>query len=129
MLVALSARITDVLRPGDTLARLSGDEFVVVCEELDRKGEAEVIAARIVEAVARPFELDGMVVEISVSIGSACAGLRDNDPEALIHEADLAMYQAKRKGRVKLQLLDRREQIVANSQLGLERDLGQAVVF
>jgi predicted signal transduction protein with EAL and GGDEF domain len=127
LLVGVGARITEILRPGDTLARQSGDEFVVVCEELDRKDEAEIIAARIVEAVARPFDLSGTVIEITVSVGCACAGLRDKDPEVLIHEADLAMYQVKRKGGGRFQLLDRREQLFAISQVGLERDLRQAV--
>ncbi len=57
LLIAVAGRLTAVLRPGDTLARMSGDEFVILCEDLDKPAEIEAIAARVVDAIATPFVL------------------------------------------------------------------------
>jgi diguanylate cyclase (GGDEF)-like protein len=97
VLVAVSSRLTDVLRPGDTLARLSGDKFVVVCGELTDEGQIEGLATRLDAALATPFDLAGSNVQLSASIGIAFAG-QGNDPEQLLDGADIAMYEVKRKG-------------------------------
>ena len=55
--VAVADRLTGLLRPGDTLARMSGDEFVILCEDLDEAAEVDLIAARIGDAIAEPFDL------------------------------------------------------------------------
>ena len=87
LLVAVSSRITQMLRPGDTLARLSGDEFVIVCEGLDQENQIEGLAERLDDAIATPFDLRGGPVYLSASIGIAFAG-RGNDPEQLLHRAE-----------------------------------------
>ena len=97
LLVAVSTRLTNLLRPGDTLARLSGDEFVIVCTDLDAEDQIEGLATRLDVAIATPFDLSGQDVKLSASIGIAFAG-QGNDPEQLLHKADIAMYQAKRGG-------------------------------
>jgi diguanylate cyclase (GGDEF)-like protein len=96
LLVALSQRLTTEVRPGDTLARVSGDEFVILCEDLDDPTEAETIVARIDRAVRRPFALSTTEVSITASIGTAFTGHGDDAPEQLLHDADLAMYRVKR---------------------------------
>jgi diguanylate cyclase (GGDEF)-like protein len=106
LLVAVAQRLVSVLRPVDTLARLSGDEFVIVCEDLDHESQAEIIAVRIVNALRAPFLLAGVEVEISASVGVAIAGPGQHLPEQLLHDADAAMYRVKRNGGANHQILD-----------------------
>jgi len=127
LLVAVAERISRLLRPGDTLARLSGDEFVILSEELDDQTHAEAIALRVVEALEEPFELPGAVVEISGSIGIAIAGTDQNDPEQLLRDADIAMYQVKHKGGARSQVIDLRQRHVEENRAALQRDLHHAV--
>jgi diguanylate cyclase (GGDEF)-like protein len=72
LLVAVGQRLSRVLRPGDSLARLSGDEFVVLCEDLDDPAQADGIAARFDAAPSRPFLLTGTELSVHGSVGIAC---------------------------------------------------------
>ena len=127
LLIAVADRMTGLLRPGDTLARLSGDEFVIVCEQISEKLQIHMIARRIVEALGTPFALDDVVVEVAASVGIAFSAPRASDPEELLREADIAMYQAKRGGGGTHQVIDVREQSLAERMVALQRDLGMAV--
>jgi diguanylate cyclase (GGDEF)-like protein len=126
LLLAVSSRLSDVLRPGDTLARLSGDEFVVVCADLNEEGQIEGLATRLDVAIATPFDLAGLIVELSASIGIAFAE-QGNDPEQLLHRADIAMYQVKRKGGAHHQVLDVDRQSHEDFSSSLQKDVSQAV--
>jgi diguanylate cyclase (GGDEF)-like protein len=126
LLLAVSSRLSDVLRPGDTLARLSGDEFVVVCADLSEEGQIEGLATRLDVAIATPFDLAGLIVELSASIGIAFAE-QGNDPEQLLHRADIAMYQVKRKGGAHHQVLDVDRQSHEDFSSSLQKDVSQAV--
>jgi diguanylate cyclase (GGDEF)-like protein len=128
LLVAVGRRIAGLLRPGDTVARLSGDEFVVLCEELDHEPQAKVIAHRIIDALAIPFPLARGEVELTASIGIAFAASGHDDPQQLLQLADIAMYQVKRKGGANTQVVDLREQLLAEHQASLKMDLGQAML-
>jgi diguanylate cyclase (GGDEF)-like protein len=127
LLVAVAERMAGLLRPGDTLARLSGDEFVIICEEITQKLQIHIIARRIVEALGAPFPLDDVVVEVSASVGIAFSTSEGTDPEELLREADIAMYQAKRRGGGTHQVVDVQEQGLAERLVALQRDLGLAV--
>jgi diguanylate cyclase (GGDEF)-like protein len=109
LLVAVAKRLTGVLRPGDSLARLSGDEFVVLCEDLEDPSGADGIAARFADALATPFDLSGLELQIDASIGIAFTGHGSDAPEELIHDADLAMYRTKRHRDHNHRVLDLRE--------------------
>jgi diguanylate cyclase (GGDEF)-like protein len=123
LLVAVADRLTTHLRPGDTLAHLSGDEFVILCEDLSGRLEVDAIAARIGAALGEPYVLSCGEVQTSASIGIALTGAGDHFPEEVLHDADLAMYQAKRKGGARHQLIDLGEQRLAEQRAGLQRDL------
>ena len=127
LLIAVAARLTGLLRPGDTLARLSGDEFVILCEDLEEENQVQVIARRVVTALSEPFELTGVEVEISASVGIAYTGPGEHVPEQLLQDADIAMYQAKRKGGHDHQVIDLREQQLAERRTGLQSDLRGAL--
>ena len=127
LLVAVAERLTDALRPGDTLARMSGDEFVILCEDLKESAEVEAIAARVVAAVGEPFMLSGIQVNVSASVGIAFSGRGDQLSEQILQDADAAMYQAKRKGGAQHQIVDLREQDRAIRRTSLEHDLRGAL--
>jgi diguanylate cyclase (GGDEF)-like protein len=126
LLIAVSERIGGALRPADTTARLSGDEFVILCEELDEMEQVEIVASRIVDLLGTPFVLADGVVEISASVGIAFAGQAHHDPEQLLHAADLAMYQVKRKGGANHQIIDLRPKHLAEDHMDLRIALGRA---
>ena len=98
VLVALGERLTAVLRPGDTLARLSGDEFLILLEDLESPSQADSIADRIHAALTVAFPVSGAEVKMTACIGIAL-GDRRSSPGKLIHEADLAMYRTKSQHR------------------------------
>ena len=126
LLVAVGDRLARMLRPGDTLARLSGDEFVVVCHELDHERQVEGVASRVVVAIASPFSLGDTRVELSASVGIAFAADKDS-AEKVLHKADVAMYQVKRRGGGHHQVIDLDEQELTEYQASLQGDLGDAV--
>jgi len=127
LLVAVAARLTKLLRPGDTLARLAGDEFVILCEDLDDALQVEPIAARIDVALAKTFVLTGTEVQVTASVGIAFAGCGGDVPEEILQDADTAMYQAKSKGGARHGTIDLRERSRASRRAGLNRDLGHAL--
>jgi diguanylate cyclase (GGDEF)-like protein len=127
LLVAVAQRMAGLIRPGDTLARLSGDEFVIVCEAISEKPQIHLVASRIVEALASPFKIDHVLVELSASVGIAFSAEDEDDPEQLLREADIAMYQAKRRGGGTHQVVDVRERSLAERMVMLQHDLGRAV--
>ena len=98
LLVQVARRLEAAIRPADTLARLSGDEFVILCEELDVAAEADEIAGRLVDALEEPFSLSCGKVTVGVSVGVA-ESLPGGIPSLkLLDRADRAMYQAKHRG-------------------------------
>ena len=93
------ARLRLCLRETDTLARIGGDEFVVLQADVEKPEEAGSLARRFVEAIAEPFDLDGRQAYVGVSIGvSVCPG-DGEDVDTLLKNADLAMYRSKSEGR------------------------------
>ena len=126
LLVAVARRLTQQLRPGDTLARFSGDEFVILCEDAATESEVSGIAARIGAAIAKPFVISGTEVGTSASIGVALASDDADLPEQLLHNADMAMYQAKRSGGARHQTIDVDEQTRTDERALLQRDVRHA---
>jgi diguanylate cyclase (GGDEF)-like protein len=98
LLQQVGPRLESVLREGDFVARIGGDEFVVLLTEFDAPSRAVVIAERIVAVIAMPFELDGHLVLVAASVGIATSPEHGADFEALMQHADSAMYSAKTSG-------------------------------
>lgn len=94
----VAVRLEELVRPSDTIARFGGDEFLVLCEDIENRRHAVVIAERLSGGLADPFEIDGHEIYVGASIGIALASNRSSTSEALIRDADQAMYQAKRVG-------------------------------
>jgi diguanylate cyclase (GGDEF)-like protein/PAS domain S-box-containing protein len=99
LLIVTGRRLREALRAGDTLARVGGDEFVAVCEDVSTEEELMANGERMRRRFADPFEIGGEPRKVSASIGVALAGSPDEDPGRLIQRADRAMYAAKQHGR------------------------------
>jgi diguanylate cyclase (GGDEF)-like protein len=97
LLVAFGERMTGRLRAADTVARLAGDEFVVLCEDIEERADVDGIASRIDLAVSGLFHLTGAEVKVTASIGIAFADGGSN-AEAVLQDADQARSRAKRRG-------------------------------
>jgi diguanylate cyclase (GGDEF)-like protein len=126
LLLAVSGRLSGLVRPGDTLARFSGDEFVFLCEDLYDAADAESLAARIDESFTNPFVLNGIELAVTASVGVAFAGPGQDITEQLLVDADIAMYQAKRKGGAGHEVFDLRESLRTADRVSMERDLRNA---
>jgi diguanylate cyclase (GGDEF)-like protein len=107
LLVTIGARLTEAVRGTDTVARVGGDEFVVVAEDIADLATVKAFGQRLVEAIGAPLQLDGCNVSPSVSIGIALTSDSAHSPSSLIRDADLAMYRAKDAGGGRCELDDR----------------------
>ena len=121
----VARRLSLVVRPGDTLARLYGDEFVLLCEDLTDLDDVGALTDRIQAAMDPPFTAGGADLRITASVGVAFAGPGEYVPERLIAEADTAMYDAKRGG-IGSKVVDLRDAVQHNETGRLSRDLAAA---
>jgi diguanylate cyclase (GGDEF)-like protein/PAS domain S-box-containing protein len=126
LLVAFAERVASALRPGDTVARLGGDEFTVLLEGLVQPAEATVVADRILRAMREPFHLDDndLFVGASIGISLSAEGLT---PADLISAADLAMYDAKRRGRGRWAVFDEHMNRRVTDRLARQTELRQVI--
>ena len=100
LLVAVAARLRDAVRRGDLVARLGGDEFVVLCEDVEDKAEAAAVADRVSQCLTHPFECGGKPVHVRASVGIALSDGPATTVDALLRDADTAMYHVKSTGGV-----------------------------
>ncbi|HEX2196717.1 MAG TPA: diguanylate cyclase, partial [Actinomycetota bacterium] len=128
LLVDVARRITAATRPGDTIARLGGDELAVLLEDLDSLDGAIQVAERLIGLFERPFVVDGSELFIHASIGVAF-NERDAEtsPGDLLRDADIAMYEAKRGGKASFRLFEVGMRVAARERLQLKADLQRAV--
>jgi diguanylate cyclase (GGDEF)-like protein len=122
LLVAVGQRLTAVVRPGDTLARFSGDEFVIFCEDLTGAQDIDGVVRRIQHSFDAPFGIGDHEVAVTASIGVAFAGPGENITNRLVSRADLAMYRAKGHGGGH-EVVDLRENPQSPDDDSLEQDL------
>jgi len=100
LLKEMATRLRSSLRETDVLARLGGDEFAILQPgERDQREAAIMLAVRIIDLIAKPFDLDGRKVSVGTSIGIALAPQDGLDPDELLKKADLALYRTKAAGR------------------------------
>jgi diguanylate cyclase (GGDEF)-like protein/PAS domain S-box-containing protein len=120
-----AARIAGAIRPGDTVARFGGDEFVVVCDDVNLI-ETEQIAERVLEALSQPCTISNQDVHVTASLGIAVAD-ETATPESLLRDSDAAMYRAKERGRGRIEVFDEAVRSKAETRLATESALRRAV--
>ena len=127
VLIEVAKRLARVTRRTDTVARLGGDEFVVLCSALHEDDDARVLGDRVVRAVGEPFALDGRDLSVTASVGVVLSRDPFADPDALVDDADLAMYEAKQMGKncSRVSEPSDRARTIANHEL--ERELRKAL--
>ena len=127
LLVAIAERLLKNVRPGDTVARLGGDEFTVLLEDLPDFSEVTRIAERLQESFLTPFSLSQHEIHISASIGIVPGSMGYSEAEAVLRDADIAMYRAKTLGRARYAVFDIPMRERALGLLALGADLRRAV--
>ena len=127
LLIAVARRLMSTLRPGDTLARVSGDEFLIVCEDITDLKHGERIAARIHAVLEAPFAIEPRSITISASIGVAVATDPKEEAADLVLHADGALYEAKRCGGGQSRSATDRARTATDRRLNVERDLRRAI--
>ena len=125
LLIQVGERLRRALRPEDFLARVGGDEFVVV---LERTSEADLVrmADRLMAALRSPFDLGGRPIVMTASIGLVFAGDR-GDAESLVRDADAALFRAKETGRDRIVVFDEHIRAAALARMEIEADLREAL--
>jgi len=126
LLKETAARLRSVARDSDTVARIGGDEFVLLMEDIASLADGVSLARRLLESIARPLEIAGRQVQISGSVGIVVYP-DHGDKDKLVAHADAAMYAAKRAGGNTYALFESHMDAGALEQLSLQNDLRQAV--
>ena len=126
LLVEVAARLRQCVRVTDTIARLAGDEFAILVGELESEDDATAVALRVSETLARPVEIDGVEMFVRASVGIAI-GAGDTSPEALIRDADVALYAAKSGGKSGFRVFVPAMRDAVVNKLELKADLRRAL--
>src|ERR687894_139846 len=127
VLIEVAERLRESVRPGDTVGRIFGDEFAVLLEAPTSIEEAGRVAERLQKGLQAPFDVDGEEVFVSPSIGIALGESPDDRPEEVLRQADLAMYEAKRRGKAEYQIYKPSMNTRAVNRMDLESELRRAV--
>lgn len=127
LLQVIAQRLLEVTRERDTVARMGGDEFVVLAEELEEKNGAAILSQRLIEKVTEPLMLIGNDLTITTSVGVALYPRDGDNADELMKHADTAMYAAKTAGRNTFRFFDVQMNDAAEEKLKLEMELRRAV--
>jgi diguanylate cyclase (GGDEF)-like protein len=127
LLSGVAERLCRVLRPTDVMARFGGDEFTVLLPGITSEGYALGVARRLAEALREPLVLDGERRYVSASVGVSFSGPGEDDPHALLRDADAAMYRAKEMGKSRCEVFDDSMRERALERLELESGLRHAL--
>lgn len=127
LLVAIARLLESCVCSHDMVARLSGDEFVILLTEIEDEEEARRITEYILERMSQPFFLGGHTIHTSVSIGLLPHTAQYDDPDEMLRHADIAMYQAKLSGKSRYQVFNLSQQILTTDLWQIESDLRRAL--
>jgi diguanylate cyclase (GGDEF)-like protein/PAS domain S-box-containing protein len=127
LLQSVASRILVCVREGDTVARVGGDEFVIVIPAIESSADATAVAGKILEVLASAFHLHGNDLHVAASIGISLYPSDGSDAETLMRNADTAMYHAKDSGRANFQYFTQHMNVAAQQRLSLENSLRRAL--
>ena len=127
LLQSVASRILVCVREGDTVARVGGDEFVIVIPGIGSSGDGSSVASKILEVLGAAFHLSGNDLHVSASVGISLYPSDGSDAEMLMRNADTAMYHAKDSGRGNFQFFTQHMNVAAQQRLTLENALRRAL--
>ncbi|HYR28711.1 MAG TPA: EAL domain-containing protein [Thermoanaerobaculia bacterium] len=127
LLKQVANRLRHAVREGDTVARVGGDEFTIVLQEIQRPDDAAAIAKKVIRSIADPIEVNGHKLYVTTSIGVTVYPRDGEDAETLLKNADAAMYRAKGEGRNTYQMATSELSRTTQEQMLLESGLHQAM--
>lgn len=127
LLIEVAERLKGCLREEDSVARLGGDEFAILLNRIGSPQFASLVASKIIKVLSKPFVLVGQEVNARASVGITLAPIDSNNIDILMKNADLAMYQAKEKGRNSFQFYTTEMNLEVASRLQLEREMQHAL--
>jgi diguanylate cyclase (GGDEF)-like protein/PAS domain S-box-containing protein len=126
MLIEVAERLRRALRPHDTVSRFGGDEFTILCENIDERA-AKTVAERIASSLSEPFMINGHELFASASIGVTISRDHRAVADEMLRDADSAMYRAKEQGRSRFVIFEGAMRMRATERLGIENDLRRAL--
>ena len=127
LLLQMARRIQEKLRPNDIVARLGGDEFALLVSDITHERDAIVLAERLMDAMRRPFVLGDVELIASASIGFTFSAIGYDNADAVLRDADTAMYKAKAAGKARYALFDSGLHTAVSERLRLEGELRAAI--
>ena len=127
LLVQVSERLTSILRESDVLARVGGDEFLILLENIDDSEDLRIIANKIVDCFKEPFIVNNNSIYTTTSIGIAVFPTDGDTVETIVKNADIAMYKAKEKGRNQWELCSKKMKTKAVETMQLGNELYRAL--
>jgi diguanylate cyclase (GGDEF)-like protein len=127
LLRAITHRLGEAVRAADTVARLGGDEFAIVQTRVAQPANSARLAARLIEALAVPFDIAGHEIVVGTSIGIALAPDDGTEPDQLLKNADMALYRAKEDGRGVYRYFEAEMDALVKQRRALELDLRRAL--
>jgi diguanylate cyclase (GGDEF)-like protein/PAS domain S-box-containing protein len=126
-LMQASRRIAHNVRPGDVVARLGGDEFAILAVDLECEKYAVSLAERFLQSLQQPFNIAGIELTTSASVGITFSAFGYDSPDAVLRDADIAMYRAKSAGKARYALFDVGLHAEVSNRLRVEGDLRRAI--
>jgi len=127
LLIAIAQRLQQHLRPNDVLARMGGDEFCFLLNQIEEETTLEPFLQEILQSFTQPFVVANCEIFITVCMGIALGKYSDRKADELLQDADTAMYQAKLRGKDSHQIFDRQMHLTMFNRLILENDLQRAL--
>ncbi|WP_350333101.1 putative bifunctional diguanylate cyclase/phosphodiesterase [Coralliovum pocilloporae] len=127
LLSSIAQRIVETCQPDDTVARLGGDEFAIILKNLSDPEIAMILADRLRDIVHQPVDIDGLSIQVGVSIGAVLAPLDATEAHDLMRKGDLALYHAKSRGRNQVSRFEPRFDVEQRNRRKLEADLRRAL--
>ncbi|MDP2760171.1 MAG: EAL domain-containing protein [Sideroxyarcus sp.] len=127
LLVAIATRLREYVREGDTVARMGGDEFVVILTDITESSSAFLVTQKIIQLLSEPYNIEDRIIHVTPSIGISIYPDDGADKETLLMHADVAMYHAKRNGRNDFQFFIPSMKSKVSERLFIESDIRNAL--